>query len=416
MKAIIPILFLLITRSTYAQVDTIRWTQLSPLPDNIQRSLSAYFLIDSNFYVAGGQIAFTGSYINNMWRYHIPTDHWYQMGNIPFGQADAGASFVLNGKGYFLTARDSIQNGNCDRMLWQYNPLTDTWLQKANFPDSPRQQASYFTNAGYGYVGQTGGCVKDDNHFWKYDPILDSWSPIATLPASIPISGSYAVSTLGNYGYVIGGSDQNFTVYGNLYRYNVTNNIWDTLSIIPGSGRDFPIMWGFDSILIAGGGVSASGFYSDFYKYSIEQNNWTSVVFENSFDSAALGATFIYKKQGYYFGGFSSYFQNTFSNKLWSFDASKFFPPDTPNGLTNIKPDILFSVFPNPISGGQEFSISTSEGGSIIFYDALGGVLDERKLVRGVNSINLTTENEVVFYKATLQGGTLKNGKLVLLR
>jgi hypothetical protein len=74
---------------------------------------------------------------------------------------------------------------------------------------------------------------------------------------------------------------------------------------------------------------------------------------------------------------------------------------------------VIFSLYPNPVSFDKGFSISTSESGDILFYDALGRTLDERKLAHGLNQIKLNIHSEVVFYKATLQDGTTENGKLI---
>jgi hypothetical protein len=168
MRTTMLIILICVSTRVFSQTDTIKWVQLSSLqdPDSNQREAAGYFLIDSDFFVAGGEIGLSYSTISVVWRYHIPTDTWYQMRNLPFGAAAAGASFVINGKGYFLTARDSVNNGNCDTMLWEYNPTIDVWTKKARFPDQPRQNSSYFSYNEKGYLGQTDGCSLPDNHFW----------------------------------------------------------------------------------------------------------------------------------------------------------------------------------------------------------------------------------------------------------
>ena len=88
----------------------------------------------------------------------------------------------------------------------------------------------------------------------------------------------------------------------------------------------------------------------------------------------------------------------------------------TTTGITNITPEADFHVYPNPVDHGNEFSISTSQRGNIVFYDALGRVLDEHKLSNGINSVKLATNNEVVFYKACFTDGSVWNGKLLFVR
>ena len=84
-----------------------------------------------------------------------------------------------------------------------------------------------------------------------------------------------------------------------------------------------------------------------------------------------------------------------------------------PTGVGYVSSSIDFNIYPNPVTHNNQFTISTSQIGSIIFSDALGRVIGERKLSNGINSVKLATNNEVVFYKASLQDGLTVIGKLV---
>lgn len=55
LKIVLAVLLLSISGRAFTQVDTIVWTELSPMPDNRQLAGSGYFLIDSDFYVSGGE-------------------------------------------------------------------------------------------------------------------------------------------------------------------------------------------------------------------------------------------------------------------------------------------------------------------------------------------------------------------------
>jgi hypothetical protein len=247
---------------------------------------------------------------------------------------------------------------------------------------------------------------------------LDKWDSIATLPAAIA-AGSVAIATFPAAVYLFGGWDFNGNSLRDVWRYNILLNQWDSVGSMPGLPRNYAIFWGFDSVVIGGGGqtsdnISAYNLGNDFYKYDFSKKLWTSVIFENSFDSTGGGATFVYKKRGCYFGGFNSITPNyVFSNKMWSFDASKYLS-DTPTGIAEIKKATSFSVYPNPVIHDKSFSISTSESGEVSFYDALGRSLGERKLDRGINSIRLDNISEVIFYKTTFSTGEVRNGRLVI--
>jgi N-acetylneuraminic acid mutarotase len=406
--------------SAFSQADTIRWEKLNPLPDSIQRIASGYFLIDSDFYVAGGQIGISAHSVNTVWQYHIPTDTWIKKANLPFGAASTECSFVINGKGYFLTAFDSINGNSCDKKFWEYDATIDSWARKAEFPDSPRINSSCFVYGGKGYVGQTYSCTNWDTHFWQYDPLMNQWTQIATLPPAI-VEGSVAIATLPSDAYLFGGLDNNGNFLKDVWRYDIDTDQWVSIGQMPGLSRCYSTFWGFDSVIIGGGGQTSDNntilkLGSDFYIYNFLSNQWSPVVFQNSFDSTSAGASFIYDRRAYYFGGIASLTPNeTFSNQMWSFDASKFIH-DTSTGIAEVRNQVAFSVYPNPVNHTQSFSVSTSEGGEILFYDALGRTLDDRKLKQGLNQIKLTTDNEVVFYRATLQYGATENGKVVFIK
>ena len=417
MKTFITVLFVGFFWAANAQVDTIVWQRMTSLPDSNKIDISGYFQIDSDFYVVGGEVGFSSNCVSTVWKYHIPSDNWIQMRHMPFGPATSQCSFVLNNKGYFLTSIDSVNNFNCDTMFWEYDPTMDNWARKAGFPDQPRYNSSSFMHENKGYVACANGCTGADNHLWQYDPLLDKWIQLASLP-DILAARRVAVASKINTAYFIGGENAfSGNAISDVMRYNILTDTWDSIGQMPGMPRSYAVFWGFDSLLIGGGGTDFSTLFNDFYRYDIFRNEWTPVVFQNSFDSSGIGATFIFQKRGYYFGGWSSVNpRQIFNNNMWSFDASKYFSKDTTVGIQDVKNDLMFSVYPNPVNRDKGFSIATSESGSIVFYDALGRLLDERKLVHGTNQLKLNNDNEVVFYKATMQNGMTENGKIVFFR
>ena len=103
------------------------------------------------------------------------------------GRASAVA-FVLNGKAYVALGRSAVRSGQLND-CWQYDPVLDSWTQKASFPGLARVKASAAVVDGKAYVGlgfniEVGvynfdACLKD---FWMYDPVSDSWERKADFP------------------------------------------------------------------------------------------------------------------------------------------------------------------------------------------------------------------------------------------
>ena len=110
--------------------------------------------------------------------------------NLFFESREAVNTFVINDKAY-LCGGDTPGNHDNERTdLWQYSPVTDAWLRKANFPGHSRNEAISFSNNGYGYVGLGQGILTDSfSDFYKYDPNNDSWVRIQDYP--VKVSGAF---------------------------------------------------------------------------------------------------------------------------------------------------------------------------------------------------------------------------------
>src|SRR5207249_1984178 len=83
--------------------------------------------------------------------------------------------------------------------FWEYDPLTNTWGQKADFRGTARLFATGFSIANKGYIGaglnEAGGIMKD---IWQYDPLSNAWTRKADFPG-ITFGCGFS---LGNKGYV----------------------------------------------------------------------------------------------------------------------------------------------------------------------------------------------------------------------
>lgn len=87
------------------------------------------------------------------------------------------SGFVADDTFYALTSTNS---------LYQYNPSSNTWVQKSNFTGEPRMRATSFSINNNGYVGlghtiegSENGTEKYLKDFWKYDSERDLWTKIA---------------------------------------------------------------------------------------------------------------------------------------------------------------------------------------------------------------------------------------------
>jgi N-acetylneuraminic acid mutarotase len=387
------------------------WHNKAPIP-GIGILNFGNFVIDSDYYVVGGNDSIQ-DFLNGVWKYNIPTDTWRQLGNLPFGQITCLTAFTLNGKGYVCTGIDSLGSYICDTLMWEYDPATDTWTRRASFPGSGRELALSVTYHNKAYVGLGYACGAPVTDFWEYDPITDHWTQRDSLPSEGRVESGIAI--VDSIIYTMAGTDIQNSDHVDMWGYNIVTNRWLRLADLPGPPRRAPVTFSFDSFFLAGYGNMYTNFGPhDLYKYDIAHNKWDTVICLNFIDSSSIGGgSFVLGKQAYFFSGLFN--DTTIYHDMWTADASSLFheTKDT-TGIATVKQDELFSVYPNPVSREKKFSISTSEIGEVVFTDELGRTLDDRKLNRGVNSIKLATDDEVVFYRAVLYDGTIKNGKVIL--
>src|SRR5438477_199309 len=95
-------------------------------------------------------------------------DSWTQKANFPGGFGRYGAvGFSVAGKGYIGTgsATDGIKKD-----FWEYDPLANTWIQKADFGGVARYYSSGFSVSSKGYIGTGFDGVNNLKDFWEYDP------------------------------------------------------------------------------------------------------------------------------------------------------------------------------------------------------------------------------------------------------
>src|ERR1044071_3179889 len=96
----------------------------------------------------------------------------------------------------FLFMMGSVINLNSSK-------AQDTWVQKADFGGVSRASAVGFSINTKGYIGSGyfyNGTLHVFKDFWEYDPLTDSWTQKANL-GGVARSGAIGFS-IGNKGYI----------------------------------------------------------------------------------------------------------------------------------------------------------------------------------------------------------------------
>lgn len=231
------------------------------------------FTIGNKGYVGSG-VTFTGGNINysfiDFWEYDPITDSWTQKANIPGVCIREASGFSLGSKGYFTTGWSPNQSDQ----TYEYNPVTNSWASKSNFGGGPRYTCASFTVGSFAYVGM--GYLPYYNDFWKYDPISDTWTQVANI-GGVPRQAAKAF-TIGTYGYVFGGGQQSGTFLSDLWQYNPSTNSWAQKATCPCAPRSAGFAFEYKGFGFAGTGCDDNNVYQDVYRYDPSNDSWLQIV------------------------------------------------------------------------------------------------------------------------------------------
>lgn len=139
-----------------------------------------------------------------LWQYNPNSDEWIKMNNfsggfLPSEPPHGYFSFTVNNHGYIGISH------TWEVQFWEYNPETNIWSSKTEFPSKACSSWGCFVIGNKAYLGLgslengDGGAVS--NKIWEYDPINDSWVNYHDCPETLEVYASFSIN---NKGYVLG--------------------------------------------------------------------------------------------------------------------------------------------------------------------------------------------------------------------
>jgi N-acetylneuraminic acid mutarotase len=210
-----------------------------------------------------------------LWEFDPVTNIWTKKSNYPGSGSTLNIAFSINGKGY-VGIGGSPSARHID--FYEYNPTTDAWTQKANFPGGARYSAGTFVigNAAYIVCGSCGtySCFKND--LWMYVPSTNTWTQKANFPGG-NITGP-TVFTIGQFGYVGGGVTSSASLTNNYYKYSPATNSWSSIASMPGTARRSAFAFVLDNKAYATTGAFGNAsptLQNDGYVYNPSSNSWS---------------------------------------------------------------------------------------------------------------------------------------------
>jgi N-acetylneuraminic acid mutarotase len=233
---------------------------------------------------------------------HAQYNIWNKLNDVGMGKRERATGFAVMDKGYLFGGQDTAEIIHKD--LWAYDPISDSWTQKADLPGAARRDAVSFVIGNYAYVGSgmdsvsapTGIKLKD---FWRYNPLTNAWTAVADFPGmggnGVYFSTGFSVA---GKGYICGGKLGSNTYSAQFWEYKPSNNQWIQRASFPGGVRYQMASFVVGSKAYVGMGVDQNIYKKDMYCYDPGANLWTTIAPFPAYERGAA-STFSLDERGF---------------------------------------------------------------------------------------------------------------------
>ena len=255
--------------ATFAQ-NNLTWIQKAGFPGPARHRATGASVGNRGYFGLGHVNSVFDILFDDWFEYDPGSDSWTQKANFPGGQRYHAATFTIGNKIYVGTGRDPSSTLRTD--FYCYDAATNSQSAITSFPGSGRRGAVGFAINGYGYVG-TGSGTSD---FFRYNPTTNSWSPVASLPGTGRISA--VAFEINGKGYLTTGDDGGPT--NDMWEYNPTLDTWTAKANLPGLPRMEACGFVLNGLAYVGTGddYSSGTNYQDFWSFNPATNSWTQEV------------------------------------------------------------------------------------------------------------------------------------------
>jgi N-acetylneuraminic acid mutarotase len=292
------------------------WRRLNDFAGGYSDRITVSFALNDKGYFG------LGNGISSFWEYDPLSDTFTRKADFPKTLYANPMSFTANDRGYVLYINDQYETwggGVTVNEFWEYNPENNSWTRKADFPGSKRSYGVTFSINDKGYI-VGGEYWKDSWNFylkdcWEYDPIGNTWTQKGDISGG-DRARAFAFS-YGGSGYI--GTGATVWSSGGMYKFEPISDTWTYIMQYPGSGSTNikGIVIG-DKCYLGMGGTNGSEVYSDFWELNMADYSWKKM---NSCPIAmSANLSFTIGNKGYIGVGWDYY--RDYSKVLFEFDPS----------------------------------------------------------------------------------------------
>ena len=300
------------------------------------RSAGVAVVINGKGYVGLGRNS-SGA-LKDWWEFDPASNAWTAKQNFP-GTARIGAvAFVVNGKGYVGTGNDFSGTG-FKQDFYEYDPATNVWTRKADFPQDFNSGAGITSGAAFaidnfGYVGLGNAGLSNTKAFYRYDPTSNTWQARADFGGNGRTGAiGFAVNGKGYFGFGFGGLSPNLK---DMWQYDPAADLWTNRGNYNGPGRGGSAVGivNNDAYIFAGIENTTGSFSADVRtnlntQFSTQNDGW-SVQLPIPASVRVDAMAFTIGKKAFVFGGYNFASGNIYLSDLYSFTPTSSFLPAPP--------------------------------------------------------------------------------------
>ena len=250
------------------------WTLKAYFPGGSRRSAVGFCIGDKGYIGLGSPDQL--NFYSDFWEYNPVSNTWTQKANFAgTGTGRHGSvGFSIGSKGYVGLGNTSL-TGNYQNDFWEYDPDANTWTRVADFEGGARSPAVGFSidNKGYVGTGNSGSVFRQD--FWEYDPPTNTWTQRPYFQGG---TRSWAVGfSMEGKGYIGTGMDAT-GLHQDFWEYDPVTYLWTKKANVPGRARHYAVGFSIGSRGFIGTGTENTAqavYLNDFWEYDPVRNTWT---------------------------------------------------------------------------------------------------------------------------------------------
>lgn len=382
------------------------WTQQNDFP-GVARQWSRAFVIGKKGYVVGGKDA-NNVVTKELWEYSPDDDTWTQKANLVGDARSLMGVGAVNGKGYVFWGGAAGGSTNTLSDTWEYDPIGNTWTQKASFNGQARTTPVSFTINGKIYAGVGYYNTTTLNDFWEYNPATDTWAQKTDFPGDPRRTASGC--SAGDFGYLgLGASPQGNTVwYHDWWKYNPLTDAWTQQASFPGEGVGNSVAFDINGQVNVTTGWEDFSYYSkEHWQYNPQNNSWTQL---SDFSGVARWGACAFS-----FGNYAILLEGAVVNgpptlnDVWRYGSGV--------SVSELE-EITLSVYPNPSNGVFFLSGDLNKTTEIEVYNTEGKQIMKKNIntSSAPYKIDLSGNSKGVYLYQITSGDKIATGKLEVIK